>query len=81
MAAGHGNEILIKDTLVFLFAAGVAVPVFRFIRLPAIVGFMVSGIALGPFALGALSEQFPILEYISISDPGAAAPFGPRILV
>ena len=75
MAAGHGNEILIKDTLVFLFAAGVAVPVFRFIRLPAIVGFMVSGIALGPFALGALSEQFPILEYISISDPGAAAPF------
>ena len=75
MATGHGNEILIKDTLVFLFAAGVAVPVFRFIRLPAIVGFMLSGIALGPFALGALSEQFPILEYISISDPGGAAPF------
>ncbi|MAK62555.1 MAG: portal protein [Ponticaulis sp.] len=75
MAAGHGNEIMIKDTLVFLFAAGVAVPIFRFIRLPAIVGFMISGIALGPFALGALSEQFPILEYISISDPAAAAPF------
>ena len=75
MAAGHGQEILIKDTLVFLFAAGVAVPFFRFLKLPAIVGFMLSGIALGPFALGALSDEFPILEFISISDPGAAAPF------
>ena len=76
MTAGHGNEILIKDAMVFLFAAGVAVPIFRFAKLPAVIGFMVSGIALGPFALGALSERWPVLEYISISEPEAAAPFG-----
>ncbi len=73
--ATQGHEILIKDAMVFLFAAGVAVPVFRTAKLPAIVGFMLSGIALGPYALGALSETWPILEYISISEPAAAAPF------
>ena len=75
MAVGHGQEILIKDTLVFLFAAGVAVPFFRFLKLPAIVGFMISGIALGPFALGKLSETYPLLEFFSVSSPEAAAPF------
>ena len=73
--ATPGHEILIKDAMVFLFAAGVAVPVFRSAKLPAIVGFMLSGIALGPYALGALTETWPILEYISISEPAAAAPF------
>ena len=73
--ATHGEDILIKDTLVFLFAAGVAVPVFRFLKLPAVVGFMVSGIILGPYALGALTERWPVLEFISISEPEGAAPF------
>ena len=73
--ATHGEEILIKDAMVFLFAAGVAVPVFRFLKLPAVIGFMVSGLALGPFGLGVLAEHWPVLEYISISEPEAAAPF------
>ena len=71
----HGQEILIKDTLVFLFAAGVVVPLIRTLKLPSVVGFMLSGIALGPFALGALTERWPLLEFISVSDPAAAAPF------
>lgn len=74
MATG-GEEILIKDAMVFLFAAGVAVPFFRFLKLPAVIGFMVSGLALGPFGVGMLAEHWPVLEYISISEPEAAAPF------
>ncbi|HCX09594.1 MAG TPA: portal protein, partial [Hyphomonas sp.] len=73
--AEPGHEILIKDVIVFLFAAGVAVPVFRYLKLPAVVGFMLSGIALGPYALGSLSHNYPILEFVSISEPEAAAPF------
>ena len=73
--AEPGHEILIKDAIVFLFAAGVAVPVFRYLKLPAVVGFMLSGIALGPYALGSLSHNYPILEFVSISEPEAAAPF------
>lgn len=70
-----GHEILIKDAVVFLFAAGVVVPVFRYLKLPAVVGFMLSGIALGPYALGQLAHQYHFLEYFSISEPEAAAPF------
>ena len=73
--AEPGHEILIKDAIVFLFAAGVAVPVFRYLKLPSVVGFMLSGIALGPYALGSLSHNYPILEFVSISEPEAAAPF------
>lgn len=70
-----GHEILIKDAVVFLFAAGVVVPVFRYLKLPAVVGFMLSGMALGPYALGQLAHQYHFLEYFSISEPEAAAPF------
>lgn len=73
--AEPGHEILIKDAVVFLFAAGVVVPVFRYLKLPAVVGFMLSGIALGPYALGQLAHQYHFLEYFSISEPEAAAPF------
>ena len=73
--AEPGHEILIKDAIVFLFAAGVVVPVFRYLKLPAVVGFMLSGIALGPYALGSLAHSHPFLEYFSISEPEAAAPF------
>lgn len=73
--AEPAHDILIKDTLVFLFAAGVVVPVFRYLKLPAVVGFMLAGVALGPFALGSLAHSHHFLEYVSISEPEAAAPF------
>ena len=41
---GHeGQEILIKDALVFLFAAGVVVPLLRLGRLPGVIGFVAAG--------------------------------------
>lgn len=73
--AGHGYDVLVKDALIFLFAAGVVVPVFRYLRLPSVVGFILAGVVLGPYALGSLVHVQPLLEYVSISDPEAAAPF------
>ena len=73
---GHeGQEVLIKDVLVFLLAAGLVVPVLRALRLPAVVCFILAGIALGPSGFSAFSDQVPLLEYLTISDPKAAAPF------
>lgn len=73
---GHeGQEILIKDALVFLLAAGLVVPILRAFKLPAVVAFILAGIALGPSGFSAFSEQLPLLEYLTISDPEAAAPF------
>lgn len=76
MAVGHeGQEVMIKDALVFLLAAGLVVPVLRALRLPAVVAFILAGIALGPSGFSAFSDRLPWLEYLTISDPAAAAPF------
>ena len=71
----EGQEVLIKDALVFLLAAGLVVPILRALKLPAVVGFILAGVALGPSGFSAFSDQLPVLEYVTISDPAAAAPF------
>ncbi|MEQ9506166.1 MAG: cation:proton antiporter [Hyphomonas sp.] len=73
---GHGpSPTLIKDLLVFLIAAGILVPAMRFMKIPTVIGFMLAGLALGPFALGRLAQDMPVLEFFSISSPEAALPF------
>ncbi|MBA3069580.1 MAG: portal protein [Hyphomonas sp.] len=47
----------------------------RFVKVPTVIAFMLAGLALGPFALGRLAQETPVLEYFSISSPEAAAPF------
>ena len=70
-----GDHIWLKDALVFLFAAGVVAPALRLLRIPSVLGFLLAGIALGPFGLGAWTENWHGLEYITISEPETAAPF------
>ena len=73
---GHeGQEIFLKDMLVFLFAAGVIVPAFRALKLPVVAGFLLAGVALGPHGLGTLNHLWAPLEFITVSEPEAAAPF------
>ncbi len=73
---GHdGQEILIKDVLVFLFAAGIVVPLLRLGRLPVVIGFIIAGVLLGPNGLARLEEQWQFLGYLTVSEPEAAAPF------
>ncbi len=51
---GHeGQEVQLKDALVFLFAAGIVVPVLRLFRVPSVLGFLLAGVALGPHGIGA----------------------------
>ncbi|WP_421859598.1 cation:proton antiporter [Oceanicaulis sp.] len=75
MEHGHGYEVWLKDAVVFLIAAGVVVPLFRLFKLSSVLGFLIAGLALGPFALGGLAERFAVLEWLTISEPEAAKPF------
>lgn len=73
---GHeGQEVFLKDILVFLFAAGVIVPAFRALKLPAVAGFLLAGVALGPHGLGTFEHLWGPLQFITVSEPEAAAPF------
>lgn len=69
------HNIWLNDALVFLFAAGVLVPLMRVARIPSVLGFLLAGLALGPFGMGALAERWPLLSHFTFADPEAAEPF------
>ncbi len=65
----------LSDALVILGAAGIVIPVFARFRITPIIGFILIGVAVGPFGLGALVPRTPWLEHITITNPEALTPF------
>lgn len=63
-----------KEALIILGAAGVVIPLFWRLRISPVLGFMLVGLAVGPFGLGRLAPQFPALSYVTITDRHAIAP-------
>lgn len=53
----------IQDTVVFLTAAVIAVPVFRKLGLGALLGYLGTGIVIGPSVLGLISDVEAILHF------------------
>jgi monovalent cation:H+ antiporter-2, CPA2 family len=66
----------ISDIVVILGAAGIVIPAFARFRITPIIGFILVGILVGPFGLGALVSQYPMLEWFTITDPAAIIPIG-----
>lgn len=64
-----------SDALVILGAAGVVIPAFARFRISPVIGFILVGLLVGPAGLGAMTGQFPWLNYITISNPEAVEPF------
>jgi CPA2 family monovalent cation:H+ antiporter-2 len=62
-----------KDLVLFLATAGIVVPLFQRLKISPTLGFLAAGVALGPFGLGALSDQFPLLEPLTVSRPDEVA--------
>ncbi len=68
---GHG----LHDALVVLGAAGVVIPAFARFRISPVIGFILVGLAAGPAGLGSLAGEYRWLNYVTISDRDAVAPF------
>src|SRR5688572_1978464 len=64
-----------SDALVILGAAGLVIPAFARFRISPVIGFILVGLLAGPAGLGSLTDQFPWLYYVTISDPHAIEPF------
>jgi monovalent cation:H+ antiporter-2, CPA2 family len=62
-----------RDVLVVLGAAGLAVPLLRRVGISSILGFMLVGICLGPWLLGAMARHVLPLESGQLIDTSAAA--------
>jgi CPA2 family monovalent cation:H+ antiporter-2 len=58
-----------KDAVLFLATAGIVVPLFRRWNISPILGFLGAGIVLGPFGLGAFTDQFPWLGAVTVDNP------------
>ena len=66
---------VMSDALVILGSAGIVIPVFARFRITPIIGFILIGIMVGPYGLGALVSEVPWLSYITISEPDRLTPF------
>lgn len=73
--AGELSGNGLKDALVILGAAGIVIPAFARLKISPVIGFILVGIAAGPFALGALAQQHRWLHMLSISDRRSIEPF------
>jgi len=54
---------LLFDALIYLAAAVVAVPIAKRLGLGAVLGYLMAGIVIGPWGLGAISEVQDILDF------------------
>ena len=74
---GHGDFSTsgFSDALVILGAAGIVIPAFARIRISPIIGFILIGVLVGPFGLGAFAREVPWLNYVTISNAEAIEPF------
>ncbi len=62
-----------KEALLFLATAGVVAPLFVRLRISPVLGYLLAGVALGPFGLGKLAERTPILAALALTNVEAIA--------
>jgi CPA2 family monovalent cation:H+ antiporter-2 len=70
----HFDPGLFKPALIILAAAAVVIPLFHRLRLSPLLGFMLVGVAVGPFGLATLAGQAPVLNAVTLTNPQIIAP-------
>ncbi len=58
---------LYKETLLFLVTAGVVAPLFFRLRVSPVLGYLLAGVALGPYGLGSIGLRAPWLSGLAIN--------------
>ena len=74
--AGELQTEGISDLLVILGVAGIVIPAFARLRITPIIGFILVGIMVGPMGLGSLVPLYPMLNWVTITNPEAIHPIG-----
>ena len=57
-----------KEALLFLVTAGIVAPLFFRLRISPVLGFLLAGVALGPFGLGRLVARAPWLDALALTN-------------
>ena len=56
------------DAGFYLALSALVIPVLRFFKIPVSLGYLLAGIALGPYAVGSLTGSFPALNILSLDN-------------
>lgn len=64
----HPEIPYLRETIIFLVAAGLVVPLVRKAGISAVLGFLFVGLVIGPFGVGRLVGETPVLEFMVIAD-------------
>ena len=75
MAGELSFSPILSDALVILGAAGIVIPVFTRFKITPVIGFILVGLAVGPYGLGRMVFEVPWLAHFTISDPEALDTF------
>jgi CPA2 family monovalent cation:H+ antiporter-2 len=67
----HFDPGLFKPALIILVAAAVVIPLFLRLRLSPVIGFILIGVAVGPFGLGTLAGRLPWLDAVALRQSDA----------
>lgn len=62
------DALEIRQAVVFLTAAGIIIPLFKRARVSPVLGFLLSGIIVGPYGLPQLAPETTWLHYLTISN-------------
>jgi monovalent cation:H+ antiporter-2, CPA2 family len=62
------DPLIFKDALIILGAAALVIPLFHRLKLSPVLGFILIGMAVGPFGLGAFAADQPWLTYVTIHE-------------
>jgi CPA2 family monovalent cation:H+ antiporter-2 len=62
------EDLRLHDAVLFLAVAGLVIPAVRWLRVSAVLGFLITGLVLGPHGLGRLADTLPWLGNLLITD-------------
>ena len=62
------EDLQLHNTVVFLAAAGLIIPLVKRLRISPVLGFLLVGVAIGPYGLARFADDFNWLELILITD-------------
>jgi CPA2 family monovalent cation:H+ antiporter-2 len=74
MEAAPLNTSFYREALIVLGAAAIVIPLFHRLHVSSVLGFMLVGVAVGPFGLASLSPYLPWLSPITLSEPESIEP-------